>query len=59
MFGLVRPIAGEGAAISVSMWPGAEKKGDIRLRDILWNFASRAFIFRFRLSTNSAHRHVV
>lgn len=44
MFDLVRLIAGKGAAMSVSMWLGA-KKGEIRLRDILWNFASRAFIF--------------
>ena len=59
MFGFVRFVAGEGAAISVSVWLISEGKGRIRLRDILWNFTSRAFIFRLRFSTNSAHCHAV
>jgi len=29
MFDLVRLVAGEGAAISVSMWLGAEGRGEI------------------------------
>jgi len=59
MFGFVWFVAGEGAAISVSVWPSSEKKEEIRLRDVLGNFTSRALIFRFRPSTNSAHCHVV